>query len=167
MAEINVQKDNGNNIGAEYHAGLNLKRVSLRKASPWRRVLAYLIDINSSNGAATVMLWVSVVLAQKMSAGLHVQRIIFSAGLFVYFVIGNWLYSAKFEASRFQATPGKIFLSCRVKDENGGELSFSLATKRFFLKVVSFLTLGIAFLPAFFGNAPLQDMFSGTQVVEK
>ena len=106
MAEINVQKDNGNNIGAEYHAGLNLNRVSLRKASPWRRVLAYLIDINISNGAATLMLWVSVLLAQKMSAGLHVQRIIFSAGLVVYFVIGNCLAFSGYSRENFSVLPG-------------------------------------------------------------
>ena len=167
MAEINRQQNSGINISMEYHAGLNINKVSLKKASPWLRFAAYLIDINITNGAATLLLFFSLKIAQKMSAGLAAQKAVFFAGIFLFFIIGNWIYSAKFESSRFQATPGKMICSCRVTDSAGGKLSFLQATKRFWLKFVSFLTLGLAFLPAFFGNAPLQDFFSDTQVVKK
>jgi|GEM_PF-343050 len=67
--------------------------------------------------------------------------IVAAAGLLV--IVVPWLYYAGFEASRGQATPGKVLMRLQVTDIEGSRLSFAQATLRF---------VGLLF---FFGFIPL------------
>jgi uncharacterized RDD family membrane protein YckC len=51
-----------------------------------------------------------------------------------------WLYYAIFEASPWQATPGKRFLRLYVTDLNGRPITFARGTIRHFAKIISNLT---------------------------
>ncbi len=51
-----------------------------------------------------------------------------------------WLYYAIFEASPWQATPGKRVLRLYVTDLNGRPITFARATIRHFAKMISSLT---------------------------
>jgi uncharacterized RDD family membrane protein YckC len=70
---------------------------------------------------------------------------------FLYFllsVLTPWLYSALFEAGKWQATPGKRILGVYVTDMNGRRISFGRATERYFSKFFSSLIFGIGYIIA-------------------
>ena len=70
---------------------------------------------------------------------------------FLYFllsVLTPWLYSALFEAGKWQATPGKRLLGVFVTDLNGQRISFGRASGRYFSKFVSSLIFGIGYIIA-------------------
>lgn len=48
-----------------------------------------------------------------------------------------WLYYAKFESSRWQATPGKKVLNMVVASEDGGRVTFKQASIRFWARILS------------------------------
>jgi len=80
-------------------------------------------------------------------------------------IIVGWLYFALMEASKKQATLGKIILGLTVVDTYGNKISFLIATKRFFLKLLSTAALGLGLLPIF-GGRTMHDNVSGTKVVK-
>jgi uncharacterized RDD family membrane protein YckC len=61
-----------------------------------------------------------------------------------------WLYYAVFEASPWQATPGKRALRLYVTDINGRPLTFARATIRHFAKIISSLTFLVGYIVAGF-----------------
>jgi uncharacterized RDD family membrane protein YckC len=61
-------------------------------------------------------------------------------------VIVPWLYYAGFEASRGQATPGKVLMRLEVTDLEGNRISFARGTLRFFGKYISLIIIFIGFL---------------------
>jgi uncharacterized RDD family membrane protein YckC len=61
-----------------------------------------------------------------------------------------WLYYAIFEASPWQATPGKRALRLYVTDINGRPLTFGRATIRHFAKIISSLTFLVGYVLAGF-----------------
>jgi uncharacterized RDD family membrane protein YckC len=70
---------------------------------------------------------------------------------FLYFlvsVITPWLYTALFEAGKWQATPGKRLLGVYVTDMNGQRISFGRASGRYFSKFISSLIFGIGYIIA-------------------
>jgi uncharacterized RDD family membrane protein YckC len=80
-----------------------------------------------------------------------------------------WLYSALFESSRHQATPGKMALGIVVTDLNGERIGFGRATGRHFGKIVSGLILGIGYLMCAFTARKqcLHDMMAGCLLYRK
>lgn len=91
-------------------------------------------------------------------------------GGFAGFILGTgaaWLYYAYLESSSRQATFGKMLLSVRVTDLEGGRISFGRATGRHFAKYVSAFTLLIGYIMAGFTEKKqaLHDMLAGTLVV--
>jgi uncharacterized RDD family membrane protein YckC len=61
-----------------------------------------------------------------------------------------WLYYAIFEASPWQATPGKRALRLYVTDISGRPLTFAHATIRHFAKIISSLTFLVGYIVAGF-----------------
>ena len=78
-------------------------------------------------------------------------------------------YSAFFESSKWQATPGKRLMGLIVTDLNGNRISFARAFCRYLGKIVSFLTFFIGFLIAAFTDKKqaLHDKMASTLVFRK
>lgn len=78
-----------------------------------------------------------------------------------------WLYFSIFEASAWQATPGKRLLGLRVVDVNGVPLRWARATLRYFCRFVSALPLGAGYAMVLFtlNRQALHDMLASTRVV--
>lgn len=86
----------------------------------------------------------------------------------IYFLIAG-AYYAGFESSASQATPGKLLLSIKVTDPQGGRLSLGRALGRWAAAALSYITLFIGFLMAAFTEQKkaLHDYVSATQVVDR
>lgn len=79
------------------------------------------------------------------------------------------LYWSFFEASSYQATPGKMALGIKVCDENGNRLKFTQSLGRNLGKIISNLTLYIGYVMAGFTvkRQALHDKMSGCLVIDK
>jgi uncharacterized RDD family membrane protein YckC len=77
------------------------------------------------------------------------------------------LYFAGFEASRWQATPGKRALRLRVRASDGGEAGLARALGRHLAGAISWLllNLGHAFVAWRRDRRALHDLLAGTQVL--
>ena len=80
-----------------------------------------------------------------------------------------WLYYALFEASSWQATPGKRALRLYVTDLRGRRITFARASARHFSKVISGLTFLVGYLLAGFTEKKqaLHDLLSGCLVLRR
>jgi len=80
-----------------------------------------------------------------------------------------WLYYAFFEASAWQATPGKRALRLYVTDLNGRPITFARASLRHFAKMISSLTLMVGYLLAGFTQKKqaLHDIVAGCLVLRR
>jgi uncharacterized RDD family membrane protein YckC len=89
-------------------------------------------------------------------------------GVLVLF-LGSWLYHTMMEASRHQATLGKMVLGIKVTDLKGNRISFARANGRFFGKCVSGAIMNIGYLMAAFTEKKqaLHDMLAGCLVILK
>lgn len=78
-----------------------------------------------------------------------------------------WLYFAKQESSRAQATIGKRFMGLMVFTVSEERLTFQQASGRFWSKSLSFATLLIGFISAFWNtdHRALHDQIAETVVV--
>jgi len=153
------------------------QRFALPQARPtyagfWLRAVAYFID--------TVIISVTLALAGS-----------FNPSAFIIFPDANaasplalpqltplaiavtipivWLYYAFFEASRWQATPGKRALRLYVTDLNGRPITFARATIRHFAKIISSLTLLIGYFIAGFTDKKqaLHDIIASCFVLRR
>ncbi len=100
---------------------------------------------------------VSAQINQMASAVL--QAGLLAAGLAALYFIG-------FEASRWQATPGKRLLGVQVQSEQGGRLGLARTALRFFAGALSWLSLNLGHALAGWrkdGRA-LHDLLAGAQV---
>jgi len=72
------------------------------------------------------------------------------------------------ESSRFQGTPGKLFLRIKVTDQEGQRITFSRALARNLAKMIGYISLGIAFFIGFFDKKQrcLHDHVAGTVVIK-
>lgn len=61
-----------------------------------------------------------------------------------------WPYYAVMEASKKQATLGKLTMGLRVDDVDGGRVTFTQTSVRFFIRAVSAILLGAGFLMSLF-----------------
>lgn len=79
------------------------------------------------------------------------------------------LYFSFMEASKYQATIGKIALGLTVTDSNGARLDFGKALLRNLGKIVSSMIMGIGYIMAGFTEKKqaLHDMIASTLVVKK
>ncbi|MBK9149217.1 MAG: RDD family protein [Flavobacteriales bacterium] len=90
-----------------------------------------------------------------------------AVGLLAALLLVAWAYSACFECSRLQATPGKLALDLRVTDPLGRRLDFLGATARFHAKLLTLLTLGSGLLLIAFTRRKqaLHDLLSASFVL--
>jgi len=81
--------------------------------------------------------------------------------------VGQWLYFALFEASGWQATPGKRAMGLKVVGETGHRIGFGQATGRYFGKILSGVIFNIGYLMAGLTERKqaLHDFMAGTFVV--
>jgi uncharacterized RDD family membrane protein YckC len=83
-------------------------------------------------------------------------------------VIG-WFYFAGMEASRFQATLGKLGIGIMVLDVEGGRVSFKMASWRYVAKLISWVVFFLGFIVAAFTprKQAFHDFAANTIVVKK
>ena len=79
------------------------------------------------------------------------------------------LYYPLFEASRFQATPGKRLLDLMVTTESGVRINLEMAYGRTIAKLASLAILGIGYLMPLFTarRQALHDLWSGCLVIRR
>ncbi len=136
----------------------------------WRRTLAALIDCFLVNVPALVLALAVEIVAVSFW---HVSKLqaeeLFSQTYLVLLIFLPWLYFAGFEASRFQATVGKIACGVVVADKNGIRLNFMRATGRYWAKLLSVATLFIGFLmcTATVRRQALHDFLAGSVVIKR
>lgn len=140
----------------------------LRYAGFWMRLWAFLIDTLVIVGAVTLT-WALHLISKVLQAFVEEGEVFREYevmldvfGAFMAFdvhitslneLLLNWttlviwlLYTSTFEASRWQATPGKHILKLKVTDYEGKRLDFPQAFGRNFFKLFSELTLGLGYL---------------------
>ena len=100
-------------------------------ASPWKRLAALAIDLPVIAILAGVTRYLFV----------EVQ------GLDILVV---WIYFATMEGSGFQGTFGKKVLGLQVTGLDGARLGFWRASGRYWLKLISLISLGAGFVMVFF-----------------
>jgi uncharacterized RDD family membrane protein YckC len=92
--------------------------------------------------------------------------IVFFPGMFLPF-IAPWLYFSLFESGEKGATVGKRIMGLRVVSTEGKRVTFGVATGRFWLNILNYMTGGIGFLVMLFNarGQCLHDMMTSTVVV--
>ena len=134
----------------------------------WRRFAAYTLDSIIVSVAMLVVFGLLGVATAALIAGDHGGL----AALVVFFgyaslIVGMWLYFAKFESGKWQATPGKRVMGIKVTDDRGQRIGFGRATGRFFGKIISGMIMNVGYMMAGFTarKQGLHDMMAGCCVV--
>lgn len=140
-------------------------------AGSWKRLLAFIIDYVITFSGLLVIILIVGGLGIAMEGYFDREAVEFAAGsiVFLALIAYSWLYSALFESSRLQATPGKIALGLIVVNGRNGKISFGQATARHFCKAISAALIFIGFIMAAFHprKQGLHDMISGTLILNK
>lgn len=128
----------------------------------WKRAVAATVDFILWTVAyymLGVISWMLSVLVGKFSVN--------PAGIVAAAVFIGWLYNAVFEASPWQATPGKMLVDIQVCDLQGNPIGFRRASGRYFSKFVSTVLLGLGFLLPLFriDRMALHDRMAKTLVI--
>jgi len=127
----------------------------------WRRLLAYLIDF-----VLLVAVQAALAAAVVLAAPGDLRAI---ANLTPVSALISWAYFALMESSPIGGTVGKIALDLYVTDAHGDPISFGRASWRYWLKLLSTLTLMVGWLMAAFTprKQALHDVMAGTLVLRK
>ena len=149
----------------------------------WIRFVAYLIDailISFIEGLLVlpllILLGFNIEFLQTLAELDEVEPAILipalisaGAGIYLSIFLITWLYYAVLQSSPRQATVGKMALGLIVTDANGDRLSFSRASLRFFLKIISNAVFMIGYIMAGFTarKQALHDIIANTYVVKK
>ncbi len=92
----------------------------------------------------------------------------FSSSYFTLSIVTFWIYSAIMESSYFQATLGKMFIGFKICKTNGSRMSFPQAIVRFFLKLLSIVTIiGIFIIDLNKNRVGLHDFLAKTRVIRR
>jgi len=140
-------------------AVLESRAVKVVYAGFWRRLAAYLIDGLLLAAVQSVLAAGVLVMAPRDPHTL--------ANLAPVSAAISWAYFALFESSPMRATVGKYALGLYVSDKHGDPITFRRATARYFLKILSSLTLMAGWLMAAFTprKQALHDVLAGTLVL--
>lgn len=149
----------------------------MRYAGFGRRLVAHVID-HVIVALAAVLVLAPVTGATLLFGVIETVRespaaligLVFSAiGIVAAAAAGVWVYSAGFESSSWQATPGKRLMGLIVTDEQGRRITFSRASVRYFAKWVSALALHLGYVIALFTarKQTLHDLLASTLVLER
>ena len=84
-------------------------------------------------------------------------------------VVMKWLYYALMESSKYGGTLGKMAVSIKVVDLEGNRISFGRATKRYFSRIITNMTLLIGYILAGVTQKKqaLHDMIASCLVIRK
>ena len=152
-------------------------RLAVPRAHPayggfWLRAVAYLIDtaivsvalalVGSFNPSAFVIFPEAHATSRAALPQLTPLAILLTIPIV-------WLYYALFEASSWQATPGKRILGLYVTDLHGHPITFARATIRHFAKIISSLTFLVGYVLAGFTEKKqaLHDMLARCLVLRR
>lgn len=135
-----------------------------------RRMAAWLIDgviawaLQIAVGAWLAALLMPVAEHGEAGAGAGLEVIVVVSSLLV-----GWLYWVGFEASGWQATPGKRLLGMAVVRTDGRQLSVGRALLRNMARVLCVLTLGTGYLLILWTRRRqgLHDLVADTVVVRR
>lgn len=88
--------------------------------------------------------------------------------LFYYIIIG-FVYTTVMESSAIQGTVGKMLLGIAVTDTSGNRITFEQSAKRYFSKILSYITFLFGFFIAGFTNKKqaLHDIVTKSLVIRK
>ncbi len=88
---------------------------------------------------------------------------------FLVFLLMMWIYYAFFEASSWQATPGKRLLRLYVTDLAGRPLTFSRASIRYVGRMISEMAFMVGYIPAGFTEKKqaLHDIIASCLVLRR
>lgn len=137
----------------------------------WKRFAAFIIDnviLNIVNYAIlTVMGANPNTIPQEAYATMGPAVLVKMLVAMCITTVIYFVYFAAFEASSLMATPGKLALGIKVVDMNGQKLSFWHALGRNLGKIISSLTLNIAYVMAGFTvrKQALHDKMAHTLVI--
>lgn len=135
----------------------------------WRRTLAWLIDTGLAV-AAWIAGFVAIAFVGGL-AGASDAAVNDAIGwpLAIALIVFVWLYSTVMEASRRQATLGKLAAGVVVTDTDSRRISWARANLRFWSKLISALPLFIGFVIAGVTarKQALHDMIAGTLVLKQ
>jgi len=131
-------------------------------ASFWIRVSASLIDSVIIAGSMLLL-----VIVAALSALVPPLMVLLLALVWIASIVGPWLYTALFESSAMQATPGKKAIGLKVTDLQGNRISFGRATGRHFAEWITGMTFFVGYVMVAFTQKrqSLHDMIAGTVVV--
>jgi eukaryotic-like serine/threonine-protein kinase len=89
--------------------------------------------------------------------------------LWFYYIVIGFVYATVMESSSFQGTAGKLLLGIAVTDASGNRISFEQSAKRYFSKILSYITFLFGFFIAGFTNKKqtLHDIVSKSLVIRK
>ncbi|MFE8701100.1 RDD family protein [Cytobacillus sp. FJAT-54145] len=125
----------------------------------WWRVLAYFIDTAIVSFASSIvsvilqfilMIPLAFVAIPLVEEGSFAEFLVFLFMLCIYvagFLTIYWLYYALLEKSHLQGTLGKRALGMKVVRLDGEPVTFKLATKRFFARLIPFGYVTALFTP--------------------
>lgn len=127
------------------------------------RLLAWAIDMFLSFGLYSITVLLPVIAFTDQDTRL--QSVLFSLLTIPPIHIIACLF---LECSRFQGTPGKLFLRIKVADQHGQPITFSRSLFRNLGKILGYVSLGIAFFIGFFDRKQrcLHDHMAGTVVIK-
>jgi len=133
----------------------------------WLRLAAYLIDLTLIYVVEGVLA-VGVVMMGPRE--LNVVAVFY--GLVNFALVSAalaWAYFALFESSPMQGTVGKYALGIYVTDRHGDPIGFWRATARYWLKLLSSLSLMVGWTLAAFTprKQALHDLLAGTLVLSR
>jgi uncharacterized RDD family membrane protein YckC len=131
-------------------------------ASFWIRVGAALIDSVIIAGSMLLLVFVAA-----LAALMPPLMVLLMALVWIASIVGPWLYTALFESSAMQATPGKKAIGLKVTDLQGNRISFGRATGRHFAEWITGMTFFVGYVMVAFTQKrqSLHDMIAGTVVV--
>ncbi len=138
-----------------------------RYAGFWKRLAAYLIDFMLIYIVEGVLA-IGVVMMSPRE--ISIVGILYGVVNFELVSIAlAWAYFALFESSPMQGTVGKYAMGIYVTDRHGDPIGFWRATARYWLKVLSNLTLMVGWIMAAFTprKQALHDLLAGTLVFSR
>lgn len=89
--------------------------------------------------------------------------------LFFYYIVIGFVYATVMESSAIQGTVGKMLLGIAVTDASGNRITFEQSAKRYFSKILSYITFLFGFFIAGFTTKKqtLHDIVSKSLVIRK
>ena len=131
----------------------------------WKRFAAFLLDMLILVVTVSV---IGLVLVNVLQPKGFTQEEIEAVGNLVGLIV-NWLYFASMESSQVQGTLGKLALGIKVTNLDGQRISFGRATGRHFVKILSWIILGIGCVMAAFTKKKqaLHDMVANCLVANR